>query len=304
MSPTSRPPHAVRASIADRLNRYAKEHAQNLNLVRRQFVIARFLARVFDADPDGWILKGGIGMMVRLPQARYSKDIDLLVATDAQNPIDELRRTVRDHHLDYFRFQVGPPTALSNRKGSTVKVSASIGGKEFDTFTLDIVDARRELVGPVERHQLPRLVDTDDFPLETSVQLYPLADQIADKLCAMYETFGLAGTASGRYRDLVDLLLISMFLPIDLASTVEAVERERALRGIPGLPITLESPGPGWTTQWEPTARNSPLTTDYHNLNAALVAAGRCYNHILSSLPGTREAAVWRHERGIWGRHH
>ncbi|KXX62428.1 hypothetical protein AZG88_29450 [Rhodococcus sp. LB1] len=50
--------------------------------VRRRFVIARFLTRVFDADPDGWILKGGIGMMVRLPQARYSKDIDLLMGVD------------------------------------------------------------------------------------------------------------------------------------------------------------------------------------------------------------------------------
>jgi hypothetical protein len=143
-------------------------------------------------------------------------------------------------------------------------------------------------------------VDTDDFPRETSVQLYPLADQIADKLCAMYETFGLVGTVSGRYRDLVDLLLISMFLPIDLASTVDAVERERAVRSIPALPTTLESPGPAWATQWEPTARNSPLTPDYHELNAALIATGRCNDRILGSLPAAREAGVWSHERGVW----
>lgn len=300
MSAISRPPTAVLASITARLNKFAKENGQNAGLVRRRFVMARFLARVFDADPNGWILKGGIGMMVRLPQARYSKDIDLLVATDAPNPIEELRRTVRDHHLDHFRFEVGPPTVLSDGKGSTVTVTASIGGRQFDTFRIDIVEGRRELVGQVERCPIPRLVDTDDFPPETSVLLYPLADQIADKLCAMYELHGETGIPSTRFRDLVDLLLISTYLPIDLESTVVAVERERTVRGISALPPTLESPGPAWATQWKPNARKSPLTADHHELDAALGAAGRCYDRILGALPAASGTAVWSHERSVW----
>jgi predicted nucleotidyltransferase component of viral defense system len=235
----------VRASITDRLNRYATDHGQSIALVRRRFVIARFLTRVFDADPDGWILKGGISMMVRLPQARYSKDLDLHTATDLPESVDELRRTVRDHHLDHFRFEVGPSTELSHDKGVTVTVTASLGGKTYDSFSLDLVGARRTLVGEIERRPIPRLVDTDDFPPETSVPLYPLADQIADKICALYEVHGAAGAASGRFRDLVDLLLISMFLPIDLTSTVDAVERERRVRGLPALPGDAGEPGTG-----------------------------------------------------------
>ncbi|MQY18206.1 nucleotidyl transferase AbiEii/AbiGii toxin family protein [Nocardia macrotermitis] len=302
MSPTSRPPHAVRNSVADRIKRLAEENGQHATLVRRRFVIARFLARVFDADPEGWILEGGVGMMVRLPEARYSKDIDLLVATSASDPIDELRRIVRDHHLDHFRFEVGPAIALIGGRGAKVNVVASIGGHRFDGFSIDIVDRRRELVGPVERHRLPRLVDTDDFPQEASVQLYPLADQIADKICAMYETHGPAGAPSGRFRDLVDLLLISMFLPIDLMSTVDAVERERVIRSIPALPGSLRSPGPAWTAQWAPNARKSPLPTDYHELTSALTAAGLCYNRVLGSLPAASVGAVWNHDRRAWDR--
>ncbi|MFC9357441.1 nucleotidyl transferase AbiEii/AbiGii toxin family protein [Rhodococcus sp. NPDC057014] len=146
MSPLPRSLQAVRASITDRLNRYATDHGQNIALVRRRFVIARFLTRVFDADPDGWILKGGIGMMVRLPQARYSKDIDLLAATDLSDSVDELRRAVRDHHLDHFRFEVGPATELSHDKGVTVTVTASLGSKKYDGFSLDVVGSRRTLV--------------------------------------------------------------------------------------------------------------------------------------------------------------
>lgn len=301
MSTPARSPEAVRASLTDRLGARAKDTGQNVNLVRRQFVMSRFLTRVFDADPDAWILKGGIGMMVRLPQSRHSKDIDLMVAgVTGGDPIEELRRTVRDHHLDHFRFDVGPPRSLADRKGSIVTVTARLGVREFDSFSIDIVDSRRELVGQVERHQIPRLIDTDDFSPETSALLYPLSDQIADKLCAMYEVHGAAGTASGRYRDLVDLLLIAMFLPIDLASTVNALERERAIRGIPTLPTAMVSPGPSWTTNWPKSVQSSPLTSEYHDLDTALTAAGRCYNVVLNALPIAPSGATWDHTASAW----
>lgn len=44
-----RSPQAVWASITDRLNGYAAEHGQSIAVVRRRFVIARFLTR--DAGP-------------------------------------------------------------------------------------------------------------------------------------------------------------------------------------------------------------------------------------------------------------
>ena len=116
----------------------------------------------------------------------------------------------------------------------------------------------------------------------------------------MYETYGRDGAPSGRLRDLVDLLLISMFLPIDLTSTVTAVERERTLREIPTLPEVLESPGPHWPTQWKSVASNSPLSADYHEFDVALDAGQRCYDRILSSLPTGDTAAVWHHGKGIW----
>ncbi|MEU1984183.1 nucleotidyl transferase AbiEii/AbiGii toxin family protein [Nocardia sp. NPDC019395] len=269
---------------------------KNHNLVRRRFVMARFLARVFDADPEGWILKGGVGMMVRLPEARYSKDIDLLVAPDISEPVETLRHVGREHQIDHFLFEVGPPNQLSNGKGVIVPVKAMLGGKVFDSFSIDLVAGRRDLVGVVERRPIPRLVDTDDFPQEASAQLYPLADQI----CAMYERHGAAGTESGRYRDLVDLLLISDFLAIDLRSAVAALECERELRGIPSLPAALDSPGSTWPINWPDTARKSPLTAERYDLDSALESAGRCYNRILSALPVTHDQVTWSHERGAW----
>lgn len=71
-------PGQLRASIQQRLKNQSAISGQPLQQLRRKYVMTRFLTRVFDADPDGWVLKGGTGMMVRLPQARYSKDVDLM----------------------------------------------------------------------------------------------------------------------------------------------------------------------------------------------------------------------------------
>ncbi|MEU2005187.1 nucleotidyl transferase AbiEii/AbiGii toxin family protein [Rhodococcus sp. NPDC019627] len=62
---------------------------------------------MFDADPDGWVLKGGTGMMVRLPRARYSKDVDLMSTefTHIGDAIDKLREILR-HEVDAFAYTI------------------------------------------------------------------------------------------------------------------------------------------------------------------------------------------------------
>ncbi|NNH70033.1 nucleotidyl transferase AbiEii/AbiGii toxin family protein [Nocardia uniformis] len=300
MSEGARSPQAVRSSVTDHLEKHAKASGQSFNVAKRRFVMSRFLARVFAVDPQRWILKGGVGMMVRLPESRYSRDIDIMAVSGTVDPVADLRHAV-GQHIDHFRFDIGPATALSNGKGATVTVTARIGTNTFETFSIDLVDWRRPLVGPVEHHTIPRVVDTDDFPPETTVQLYPLADQIADKICAMYELHGaVVQRSSGRYRDLVDLLLISMFLQIELAPVVEAVERERVLRGIERLPATLESPGPDWDNGWRKEAQRSPLPEEHHVLDAGLYAAGRCYNRVLAARPTVEHSARWNPGRGVW----
>ncbi|MFD4456994.1 nucleotidyl transferase AbiEii/AbiGii toxin family protein [Nocardia sp. NPDC058480] len=259
--------------------------------------MSRFLARVFSADPQGWILKGGVAMMVRLPRARHSTDIDLQ-ARDGDDPIAELERIVRDNNIDAFRFQVKKRSALAGGKGVRITVEARLGPTVFDTFKIDVVRPRRELVGAVELKRLPRLVDTADFPEDPEVQLYPVADQIADKICGIYETH--PSGASGRFRDLVDLLLIAEYLPIDLGTAVDALEQERVLRAITDLPATITAPSTDWIAGWSRQVATSPLGNHHHNLDAALVAAGCCYNRVLISLPVVDRTARWNPETATW----
>lgn len=119
----NRSPDAVRKSVTDHLKSVAKSRGQQFNSVQRAFVMGRFLARVFDFDPEGWILKGGVGMMVRLPEARYSKDIDLIARAGASDSLAQLRAAAA-HHVDPFRFDVGQPSPLHDGKGVKVTVTA------------------------------------------------------------------------------------------------------------------------------------------------------------------------------------
>lgn len=71
-------PSAFDAAIKDRLQTASVDSPYTLAELRRQFAYDRFLARVFSAESDRWILKGGGGMLARIPnQARHSMDIDL-----------------------------------------------------------------------------------------------------------------------------------------------------------------------------------------------------------------------------------
>ena len=76
--PHPRSERAIRAALTDRLKAEGRRSGRELQDVRRQFVLRRFLTRVFADQPDQWILKGGTAMVLRLPNARPSKDLDLL----------------------------------------------------------------------------------------------------------------------------------------------------------------------------------------------------------------------------------
>ncbi|BAH47253.1 nucleotidyl transferase AbiEii/AbiGii toxin family protein [Rhodococcus opacus] len=298
-------PHQFRASIQQRLKNRSASSGQPLQQLRRTYVMTRFLARVFDADPDGWVLKGGTGMMVRLPKARYSKDVDLMSTafTDIADAIDKLREILR-HEVDPFTYTIARKEDIADDKGARISVQVRLGTTVFDNFPIDLV-THRGLVGPVEIHPIPHVIDLGDTVEPVRVRVYPIADQIADKLCAIYE-YHLRngqpppGDTSTRYRDLVDLLLISQSLPIPLGQAVEALENQRRVRNHMELPPELRTPGPDWHDNWPAQAKGSPLPDSLHELNAALTAAAGCYNSILAGIPTTSREATWDHLRQQW----
>ncbi|WP_170228466.1 nucleotidyl transferase AbiEii/AbiGii toxin family protein [Nesterenkonia populi] len=77
-------------------------------------VFDRFLCRVFaDQERSEWLLKGGTGLLARVPDLRATKDVDLVTTEkelhDAQGAlIDVAQRDLGDHVE--FHFKSSQPT--------------------------------------------------------------------------------------------------------------------------------------------------------------------------------------------------
>jgi Nucleotidyl transferase AbiEii toxin, Type IV TA system len=279
---------AFRRSLNDRIRAAARARGVSAQQLQRQFLLQRFLARVFDVPDGPWVLKGGAGLLVRIPGARHSQDVDLARAgTDVATAVAELRELAGRDVGDPLRFVVGDPTSMTGaRPGAQVRVDVYLGVTHFDRFPVDLATGGR-LVTRLDHARPAPVVDLPGLPELPTFVLYPLADHLADKVCAMYEVHGPHGRPSTRYRDLVDILLIIGTFALDGEQAGAALAAEAARRTLE-LPRTLNSPGPGWATGYRAVARESSLDPALRDLDTALATAGACLNTLLigAATPG------------------
>jgi len=159
---------------------------------------------------------------------------------------DHLRFSYREHH-DILADDTQPYT-----DGCRVTFDAYLGVKLVDTVKIDpsagapptdILEVER----PANRLALPRLVS---YPY----RLYPVANQVADKVCATITDYN--GRPSSREKDLVDLVVIAVTQSVAAAVLRDAITAECARRRLP-VPQQVTIPahlGPAYAR----LARNTP----------------------------------------------
>lgn len=269
--------------------------------MRREFLYQRFLARIFHpTNGDQWVLKGGAGLLIRLPIARFSQDVDLYNTSHGlEDAIANLRSCAVIPDLDPINFQIGRATPMSGAvAGATITVQAYLGATVFGNFTIDL-STDLQHVGAVDRIRPAHVINIDDISPPPMIQLCAMSDQIADKVCARYTTYGAQQQPSSRYRDLVDLVLIIQSSPIDAADTLAALALQAQVRQIT-LPPAMRSPAAGWTNAYQQQAARTPrLLKELHDLDVALTFFGRCLNPLLAN---TTTSGVWEPAAASWTR--
>lgn len=282
-------PQALRAALASVARRHAREHGLAPGDLVDRFYFQRLLARVFHHDPDGWLLKGGQALLVRYAAARHSRDIDLY-RPDAAN-IDEavtaLVNAAEADLGDHLRYALRKRTAIVEEGiNARLTFTISAGTKPAGTINVDVVVGLSPQGQPVRRKLKPAIpLDwPDDWP---TVQLYPLVDHMADKICALYERHGTQRIASTRYRDLVDLILIALQETIDGKMLQTALRNEAARRHKLGiileLPKSFQIPhGPGWPSGYRTAAAPVPKLHDFRTIEQASALASTFLDPILS----------------------
>ncbi|MGC4937172.1 nucleotidyl transferase AbiEii/AbiGii toxin family protein [Kribbella sp. DT2] len=278
-------PARVSRSLGDRLRAEAKRRGRSAGDLRREFVFQRFLGRVFAEPGSRWVLKGGTGLLVRIQRARPSKDVDLVVpaaAFDLDKAVAALRTDIAADAGDHLTFVVDSLARSSDEPTiALLRITCLIEARPLERFTIDL-STRTRLTAKADRIRPRPVLDlAGATPLPRFV-LYPLPDQVADKLCAMYGQYGPAQQPSTRYRDLVDLVLITTTTELDATMTIRAITTETARRNCP-LPPAIESPGPEWQAGYARVARELPLESNLRTLPGAIETVATCLNPVLAA---------------------
>lgn len=271
-------PQALNRALTDLLRARARHRpGVTLDSLRRHFAYDRLLTRVFTGpDAQHWVLKGATAMLSRLAgDARHTRDIDLY-RQEADLIVAEkaLRAAATTGAGDFFRFTLGPARRITQgRHTLRMPVVAYLGLQEFSRFHVDLVT---DLTMTGLPDEVPPLVPISITGVtRTTYRAYPIADHIADKICAMIETHDRSDgqpQPSSRYHDLADLATFARTATVNAHALTRALRSEATRRGLE-LPHKLTVPDPSWGPGYAQVARDNPRLADRDLAQALKTAA-------------------------------
>lgn len=241
---------------------------------------------------NGWVLKGGSNIYCRVPGARQTKDLDLYrqnAPTSSAEASAALVTVMNGHVVGPYMFQVDPPDrtrSIGTVDSERIHVTVTHGVNNRLLFFGVDVSGDLKVTGVVETLTVAASyeVDTEFLPHRFQIYSYPVASQIADKICAMYERHGTTppGRASTRYHDLYDVALMARELTVTAADLRAALDTQCQVRRMT-LPSHLVLPDDIWTTQYPAKAKNfGSERWGLESLDEALRVAGLLVDPVLS----------------------
>lgn len=273
---------AFRQALEDRL--LAQSHQTDVSLVRLRKLIAfdRFLARLWHARPDDWLLKGGLVLQLRMgDRARTTKDIDVLLTTPRDEVNFALHAVTRYQLDDWFSFVIrSDADALPGPGEGGVRffATARLDGRPFESFHID-VGIGDLVIEAAENLSTPPLLAFAGIPPVT-IPCYPLSQHLAEKVHAYVQP--RASGSNTRVKDLVDIVLIAEDLSVGAEELGTALRATFASQGDGDPPTSLPAPPASWALPFRRLAEEVALGSA--TLPAAHQAAQRFLDPALSGV--------------------
>jgi predicted nucleotidyltransferase component of viral defense system len=239
--------NAFRTAIEQRLLTGARESGVDVTQLRKLVVFDRILARLIAVAPDRWVLKGAVALHYRLgARFRSTKDLDLGRWDGEAATAGDFLAAQEIDLGDYFRFAIERTEKLDTLlEGAAVRyrVSAELAGRRFEDVTVDVGFSDQPVTEPEHLRGSALLsfagIDANRIPV---LRIEP---HVAEKLHAYTRQYA-GGRPSSRVKDLVDLVLIATFLPIEAGRLKAALQTTFDGRGSHPLPLSLPPPPPDW----------------------------------------------------------
>ena len=262
----------------------------------------RFLCRVF-SNPDGrFILKGGSGLLARIPDGRVTRDIDFATASreSSEDALAALVELAGRDMGDFLSFKLDKWSESLDDNGYSrllkLRFQTFLGHEEKDPILIDLsldcdITQPADRIAPANRVRVEGLESCDYL-------VYPLPYQLADKLCAIMETQP-GGWPSSRMKDLVDVVYYAMNVTLALKDLARAIECECRKRGM-DVPPRFEAPA-AWAGSFAAFAKKSGLPEEHASFATATSLASAFFD---PALGGTlaRENSFWDSDSLRWER--
>lgn len=293
-------PAAVEAAIAAAAKKaYSADPSLTVAERIRLEYFNRFLSRIFSAQDDSdWVLKGGTGMLARVASARATTDIDLFRRGQTlDDALEDLRNRASVTLDDFFRFEYTDHSRAVDgnqptyTEGYRVSFDVYIGASKKGNLHVDLVvgvvttdDVAVEK--PAHTLDLPKLPSSD-------YRLYPIVDQIADKVCATLALYN--GRSSTREKDLIDLVIIAATYDVCEDKLRRALEVEAGVRALV-LPDAFEVPST-WGASYAKLAKRIPACAQYRSVDLAMKLMRDFIDPVLS---GTSNGKSWDQASLCW----
>jgi hypothetical protein len=298
-----RSPQATRQALTDRVKARHPQHERQRRL--REIAYRRLLARLFEMQPDRWVVRGGAALLLRLDPNRTSNDIDLAYVAGAGEhaaALEALAEAVAHDAGDFFEFELARGKAVEVdpdhplERALSVPVVARIGGTVFADFTIDLALPRDGALSVDWIRPEATLTGEPAVDAIPRVAVLALGAQVADKVCELFERHGPGGHVSSRARDLADIAMIATQENIDGTELVVQLRREERRRLdaqtlVDELPSSLrlaDEQIADWERRWHKATRGAPIEFD-----EAQAVAARFIDPVLrDSVAGQRWSAT------------
>ena len=285
---------AFRRALEERLRSQSLQTGIPLLRLRKTVAFERFLARLFQAFPDTWMLKGGLALQLHLGnQTRTTKDVDLLTLDRPEDVHASLREVGKLDLGDYFAFIIARPSDDQQPQGIggiRYPVQSMLDDRTFERFHLD-VGVGDPVLESAEYKTMPDLLSFAGIP-PTRVPCYPVSQQIAEKFHAYTRPRGFG--ENSRVKDFVDMYLLAKTSSLESSVLHQALQATFAYGDTHPLPVHVPSP----PEEWQRLFHKSMKEISGHS--ATLENAYQVLSTLLDPVLASTPPAIWIPEELRW----
>lgn len=251
---------AFRSALETRLARESVRLAVPLVRLRKLVTFDRFLARLMQVHPDAWLLKGGLALQIRIGErARTTQDIDVLLTLPREEVQRAITEAVHRNLDDWFTFVLreasDPLPGPTLGGGHRFFITALVDRRTFESFHVDVGHGD-PVIEPAESLTTPPLLTFAGIPPVT-IPCYPISQHLAEKIHAYARP--RASGESTRVKDLVDMVLIAMHVPVNAVALSAAIQATFTAQGAGAPPLSLPAPPAAWASKYHRLAQEVGL---------------------------------------------